>query len=101
MCNQLVLRRVCGTSWILVESVRPVDSQLSQCDQMVLRRECAFNWFSSECVRSVDSQASLWDQLVSRGVRQVGSQVSVRAVGSQARVRCATTWFSNVTMWFP
>ena len=70
-------------------------------------------WFPGERVRPVSSQSSEWDQLVSRGVRQVGSQVSVGPVDSQLslceqlvlRRECATSWFSSecvcVTMCLP
>ena len=36
VCDQLVLRRVCETSWVSEEPVPPVRSQASVCDQMDL-----------------------------------------------------------------
>ena len=46
VCDQLVLRRVCETSWVSEESVPPVDSQAIMCDQFVLRRVFATKWIS-------------------------------------------------------
>ena len=73
MCDQLVLGRVCGTSWNSGEldlsrsqSVPSVDSKATMCDQFVLRRVFATSWFSVESVCTVGSQERLCDQLVSQ-----------------------------------